>query len=81
MLGVPRTRLAHLPAVLSPILGGVNRTLGVIPGVNALRAKRAFASRSDLFSEQRARYDVAHDMVDSAPRGDGRHPAATGAPE
>ncbi len=67
MLAVPDTRLKYAPTVLGPFLGGVNRTLAAIPGVNQLRTRRAFAQRAALMNEQRQRYGVTHDMVDTAP--------------
>lgn len=74
-LGVPDTALKHLPAVLSPVVGGANRILGSIPGVNELRTRRALANHGRVMAEQRARYDVHHQMVDDAPDGHG-HPAS-----
>ena len=40
-LGVPDTVLKHLPAVVSPVIGGVNRVLGAVPGVNDWRTWQA----------------------------------------
>lgn len=74
-LGVPDTALKHLPAVLSPVVGGVNHMLAAIPGVNALRTRRALASHGRVMAEQRQRYGVHHEMVDDAPDAH-QHPAA-----
>ena len=73
-LGVPNTALKHLPTVMSPVVGGVNRVLATIPGLNAFRTKRAFVSHGRLMAAQRERYDVRHQLVDDAPNGVG-HPA------
>ena len=74
-LGVPDTALKHLPTVLSPVLGGANRILASIPGVNELRTRRALANHGRVMADQRARYHVHHEMVDDAPDGHG-HPAS-----
>lgn len=68
-LGVPDTALKYLPAVMGPVLGGVNRVLGALPLVNDLRTKRALANYGEAMAEQRARYGVGHDLVDAAPPG------------
>lgn len=73
-LGVPDTRLKHLPSVVGPAVGGVNRILATIPGVNAYRTRRALANHPRVMAEQRARYGVHHDMVDTAPATN--HPAS-----
>ena len=59
---------------MSPVVGGVNRVLATIPGLNAFRTKRAFVSHGRLMAAQRERYDVRHQLVDDAPNGVG-HPA------
>jgi len=41
--------------------------LAPIPGVTALRTRRAIADYGRVLTEQRARYDVRHDLVDAAP--------------
>jgi ER-bound oxygenase mpaB/B'/Rubber oxygenase, catalytic domain len=74
-LGVPDTALKHLPRVLSPVIGGTNRILAAVPGISALRTRRALANHGRVMAEQRARYGVRHEMVDDAPDGHG-HPAA-----
>lgn len=74
-LGVPDTSLKHLPSVLGPVLGGTNRVLAAIPGVTGLRTRHALANHGKALAEQRARYDVHHDMVDTAPDNHG-HPAS-----
>jgi hypothetical protein len=66
-LGVPDTALKHLPIMMSPVVGGANRVLATIPGVNALRTKRAFVKHGILMSAQRERYNVRHQLVDDAP--------------
>lgn len=68
-LGVPDTALKYLPAVLGPVLGGVNRLLGALPAVNDVRTKRALANYGQVMAEQRKRYGVGHDLVDAAPPG------------
>ncbi len=75
-LGIPETTLKHLPAVLGPVVGGVNRLLAAVPGVNALRTKRALRNHGRLLAEQRERYGVTHDLVDTAPTQGKAHPAA-----
>lgn len=75
-LGVPDTALKHLPGLLGPMVGGVNRILAVVPGVNGLRTRRALANHSRVMTEQRARYGMTHDLVDTAPSQGQRHPAA-----
>ncbi len=75
-LGVPDTALKHLPRVLSPVVGGVNQILAVVPGANGLRTRRALANYPRVMIEQRARYGMTHDLVDTAPPQDRRHPAA-----
>lgn len=74
-LGVPDTVFKHVPALVSPIVGGVNRILAAIPGVTEARTTRALANHGRMMAQQRERYGVHHDMVDTAPDG-GRHPAA-----
>jgi hypothetical protein len=74
-LGVPDTALKHLPTVLSPVVGGVNRVLSTIPGVNAARTKHALVRHSRMMAGQRERYNVRHQLVDDAPDRLG-HPAA-----
>jgi hypothetical protein len=66
-LGVPDTALKHLPTVLSPVVGGANRVLATIPGLNAFRTKRAFVNHGRLMAGQRERYNVRHQLVDDAP--------------
>jgi len=51
---------------MSPVVGGVNRVLATIPGLNAFRTKRAFVSHGRLMAAQRERYDVRHQLVDDA---------------
>lgn len=74
-LGVADTPFKHLPRVIGPAVGGLNQVLARIPGVNELRTRRAMANYPRLMAEQRARYDVHHDLVDAAPDSAG-HPAA-----
>lgn len=74
-LGIPDTALKHLPTVLSPVVGGVNRVLATIPGVNAVRTRHAFVRHGHMMAGQRERYKVRHQLVDDAPDGLG-HPAA-----
>lgn len=74
-LGVPDTAFKHLPVVLSPVVGSVNRTLAAVPGVTALRTQRALANHAKVMTEQRRRYGMTHDLVDTAPDR-GNHPAA-----
>lgn len=74
-LGVADTPFKHLPRVIGPAVGGVNEVLARIPGVNALRTRRAMANYPGLMAEQRSRYGVHHDLVDAAPDSAG-HPAA-----
>lgn len=74
-LGVPDTALKYLPTVLSPVVGGVNRVLATIPGVNAVRTKHAFVRHSRMMTGQRERYNVRHQLVDDAPDRLG-HPGA-----
>ncbi|CAN5746229.1 hypothetical protein BH09ACT7_BH09ACT7_26410 [soil metagenome] len=71
-LGVPDTALKHLPTVLSPVVGGVNRLLATIPGVNNFRTRRALGSHALVMAEQRKRYNVHHERGDDAPDGRGR---------
>jgi hypothetical protein len=75
-LGIPDTALKHLPALLSPIVGGVNRILSAVPGANELRTKRAMANHALMMIEQRKRYGMTHDLVDMAPVQGQQHPAA-----
>lgn len=74
-LGVPDTVLKHLPSVIGPVVGGVNRVLGSVPGVNDWRTSRALAGYRHLIAAQRARYGMTHDLVDAAPDRAG-HPTA-----
>lgn len=74
-LGVPDTALKHLPTVLGVTLGTANRVLAAIPGVTKMRTRRALANHGVVLAEQRRRYGVAHDLVDTAPDNSG-HPAA-----
>ncbi|MGE2835554.1 oxygenase MpaB family protein [Mycobacterium sp. SMC-4] len=74
-LGVPDTVWKHLPSVIGPVIGGANRVLGVLPGVNEWRTRRAVAGYSRMIAEQRARYGMTHDLVDAAPDREG-HPTA-----
>jgi ER-bound oxygenase mpaB/B'/Rubber oxygenase, catalytic domain len=74
-LGVPDTALKHLPTVLSPVLGSLNRALAAVPGLTALRTRRALAGHATVMTEQRRRYGMTHDLVDTAPDS-GKHPAA-----
>jgi hypothetical protein len=78
-LGVPDTAFKYLPAVLGPALGGVNRLLATLPGVTAYRTRRALANHGRVLAEQRKRYGVHHDMVDTAPVGATAHPASVSA--
>ncbi|MGV0627271.1 oxygenase MpaB family protein [Mycolicibacter minnesotensis] len=77
-LGVDDTVLKHLPRVMGPAIGAVNQLLARIPGANALRTRRAVANYPVLMAEQRQRYGVHHDLVDTAPDSGG-HPAARSA--
>ena len=74
-LGVPDTVLKHLPSVIGPVVGGVNRVLGAVPGVSEWRTRRALAGYPMVMEQQRRRYGMSHDLVDAAP-GAGGHPAA-----
>lgn len=74
-LGVPDTRIKHLPKVIGPTVGAVNSVLARVPGVNGWRTRRALANYPRLMAEQRLRYAVHHDLVDAAPDNTG-HPAA-----
>ncbi len=75
-LGVPDTVFKHLPTVISPVVGGVNRVLGVVPGVNEWRTRRALAGYPQVMAQQRKRYGMMHDLVDAAPN-HGGHPAGS----
>ncbi|MDY6996572.1 MAG: oxygenase MpaB family protein [Actinomycetota bacterium] len=74
-LGVPDTVLKHLPTVLSPVIGGANRALAAVPGLNAVRTRRALAAHPRVMSDQRSRYGMTHDLVDAAPSAGAPHPA------
>lgn len=74
-LGVPDTVFKHVPAVVGPVIGGVNSVLGAVPGVSAWRTRRALAGYPKVMEAQRRRYGMTHDLVDAAP-GAGEHPAA-----
>lgn len=75
-LGVPDTAFKHLPTVMSPVVGGANRIFAALPGLNALRTNRALGDHGRVLTEQRQRYGVTHDLVDTAPSHGTRHPAA-----
>ncbi|MGW0157781.1 oxygenase MpaB family protein [Mycobacterium sp. NPDC003323] len=74
-LGLPDTVFKHLPTVIGPVVGGVNRLLGAVPGVSSWRTRRALAGYPKVMAQQRARYGMSHDLVDAAP-GAGGHPAS-----
>lgn len=73
-LGVPDTALKHVPAVMSPVVGTVNRLLAAVPGLTERRTRRALAGHAIVMAQQRARYGMSHDLVDAAPD-NARHPA------
>lgn len=75
-LGVPDTVFKHLPTVIGPVVGGVNRVLGAVPGVNDWRTRRALAGYPQVMAQQRKRYGMMHDLVDAAPD-HGGHPAGS----
>lgn len=75
-LGVPDTVFKHLPVVMSPLVGGVNHIIAALPGLNTLRTNRALGNHGRVLAEQRRRYGVTHDLVDTAPSHGHRHPAA-----
>jgi len=62
--------------VVGPAICGVIRLLAAVPGVTALRTKRALGNHSRVLAEQRERYGVTHDLVDTAPARSEAHPAA-----
>lgn len=76
-LGVPDTALKHLPTMLGLTLGTTNRVLAAVPGVTEFRTRRALSNHGKVLAEQRARYGISHDMVDTAPDNQG-HPASVG---
>ena len=73
-LAIPDTRLTHAIRVIGPVLAGGNWILDRMPGMLRLRTARGERYRITQDARLRARYSVAHDLVDDAPTGK-PHPA------
>lgn len=74
-LGLPDTRLKHVPRLLGPAALAGYGVLHLIPGVKARRTARAFRHREDELARLRREYGVGHDLVDAAPATPAGHPA------
>ncbi|MCV7150363.1 hypothetical protein [Mycolicibacterium pyrenivorans] len=59
-LGVPDNAFKHLPGLMSPVVGGANRIIAALPGLNTLRTYRALDNHARVLAEQRLRYGVTH---------------------
>ncbi|KRF18040.1 hypothetical protein ASG90_06540 [Nocardioides sp. Soil797] len=74
-LGVPASRMKHAVRVIGFVLGFVNLLIDRVPGTLSLRTRLGERYRVKQEERLRARYSVAHDLVDDSPSGGRPHPA------
>ena len=67
-LGIPDTRLKHLPKLTGPIRAtGFRAHDSLVPGGKSRRTARGLRFRRDDLARIRADYGVRHELVDDAP--------------